>query len=194
MNPWFGKVLMLVSIVSTVIIRAPHGGRSRKVTVVESRKGPLDIALLALMSITGMILPLLAIFTPLLSFADYPLHPVAFAIGVVVLCLGIWLFYRSHTDLGTNWSISLEIRESHRLVTSGVYRHIRHPMYTAIFLQACAQALLLSNWLAGPSCLFAFLLMLTFRIGAEERMMLEKFGEAYSDYMNRTNRLIPHLW
>ncbi len=70
MNPWFGKVLILVSLVSTVIIRAPHGGRSRKVAVVESRKGPLDIALLALVSITGMILPLLAIFTPLLSFAD----------------------------------------------------------------------------------------------------------------------------
>ena len=194
MNPWFGKALFLVSIVSTIIIRAPHGGRSRKVAVVESRKGWLEIVLLGLMWIAAMILPLIAIFTPLLSFADYPLHPVAFAIGVVVLCPGIWLFYRSHADLGRNWSLSLEIREDHQLVMSGVYRLIRHPMYTAIFLQAIAQALLLSNWLAGPSCLFAFLLMLTFRIGGEEQMMLEKFGEAYSDYMNRNNRLIPHLW
>jgi len=67
-------------------------------------------------------------------------------------------------------------------------------MYTAIFLQAFAQALLLSNWLAGPSCLLAFLLMFVLRIGGEEQMMLEKFGEAYADYTNRTNRLIPHLW
>jgi protein-S-isoprenylcysteine O-methyltransferase Ste14 len=194
MNPWFGKTLMLIGIVSTIIIRAPHGGRSRKVTVVESRSGPLEIGLLALMWIAGMILPLVAIFTPLLSFADYPLHPAAFAIGVVVLCLGIWLFYRAHADLGKYWSVSLEIREDHQLVTSGVYRLIRHPMYTAIFSQALAQALLLSNWLAGPSCLLAFLLMFVLRIGREEQMMLNKFGEAYSDYMNRTNRLIPHVW
>ena len=40
MNPWFGKAMFLVGIASTVIIRAPHGGRSRKVAVVESRKGP----------------------------------------------------------------------------------------------------------------------------------------------------------
>src|SRR5271163_2012814 len=194
MNPWFGKVLILVSLVSTVIIRAPHGGRSRKVAIVESRKGRLEIALLALMWIAAMILPLLAIFTPLLSFANYPLHPIAFAIGAVVLCLGIWLFYRSHADLGKNWSISLEIREDHQLVTSGVYRLIRHPMYSAIFLQALAQSLLLSNWIAGPPCLLAFLLMLAFRIDREEQMMLKKFGDTYADYMNRTNRLIPHLW
>jgi protein-S-isoprenylcysteine O-methyltransferase Ste14 len=194
MNPWFGKAMFLVGIAATIIIRAPHGGRSRKVAVVESRKGPLDTALLALMWITGMILPLMAIFTPLLSFADYPLHPVAFASGTLVLCLGIWLFYRSHADLGKNWSISLEIRENHELVTSGVYRLIRHPMYTAIFLQAIAQALLLSNWLAGPSCLLAFLVMLAVRLSREEQMMLNKFGEAYGEYMKRTKRLIPHLW
>jgi protein-S-isoprenylcysteine O-methyltransferase Ste14 len=194
MNPWFGEALFLVGIASTIIIRAPHGGRSSKVAVVESRRGPLEIALLALMWITGVILPLVAIFTPFLSFADYPLHPGAFAMGTVVLCLGIWLFYRSHADLGRNWSISLEIREDHQLVRSGVYRHIRHPMYTAIFLTALAQALLLSNWLAGPSCFLAFLVMFALRIGREETMMLNKFGEAYGDYMNRTKRLIPHLW
>jgi protein-S-isoprenylcysteine O-methyltransferase Ste14 len=194
MNPWFGKAMFLVGIASTIIIRAPHGGRSRKVAVVESRKSALDIALLALMWIAGMILPLVAIFTPLLSFADYPLHPIAFAIGTVVLCLGMWLFYRSHADLGENWSVSLEIRENHQLVTSGVYRLMRHPMYTAIFLTALAQALLLSNWLAGPSCLLAFLVMLAVRLGREETMMLNKLGEAYGEYMKRTKRLIPHLW
>jgi protein-S-isoprenylcysteine O-methyltransferase Ste14 len=141
-----------------------------------------------------MILPLVAIFTSFLSFADYPLHPVAFTIGVVLLCPGLWLFYRSHADLGKNWSISLEIREDHRMVTSGVYRLIRHPMYTAIFLQAFAQLFLLSNWLAGPSCLLAFLLMFVLRVGREEQMMHKTFGPAYADYMNRTNRLIPYLW
>jgi protein-S-isoprenylcysteine O-methyltransferase Ste14 len=194
MNPWFGKALILVSIVSIIIIRAPHGRRNGKIAVVESCKGWLEIVLLALMWFAAMILPLAAILTPVLSFADYPLHPLAFSIGVVALSAGLWLFHRSHADLGKNWSITLEIREAHQLVTSGVYRLIRHPMYTAIFLQAIAQALLLSNWLAGPACLFAFLLMFAFRVGAEERMMRRKFGEAYVDYTGRTHRLIPRLW
>ena len=51
--------------------------------------------------------------------------------------------------LGRNWSITLEIRDSHRLVTDGLYRYVRHPMYTSFWLWAIAQALLIPNWIAG---------------------------------------------
>ena len=152
------------------------------------------MTLLALMWIAMMILPILSIVTPLLSFADYPLRVVPFLLGAVCLAFGLWLFYRAHADLGTNWSVSLELREDHRLVTDGVYQHIRHPMYTAILLTAVAQALLLPNWLAGPSCLIAFLLMLAFRLGPEERMMRDRFGDDYVAYARRTKRLVAGVW
>jgi protein-S-isoprenylcysteine O-methyltransferase Ste14 len=113
---------------------------------------------------------------------------------MVCLVPGLWLFYRAHADLGTNWSVSLELREKHKLVTQGVYRRIRHPMYTAILLQATAQALLLPNWVAGPACLLAFLLMLALRLGPEERMMLDAFAGDYATYIGRTKRLIPNVW
>ena len=67
-------------------------------------------------------------------------------------------------------------------------------MYAAIFVYAIAQALLLSNWLAGPGCLAAFVLMLVFRLRPEERMMLERFGRPYQDYVAKTKRLIPGIW
>jgi protein-S-isoprenylcysteine O-methyltransferase Ste14 len=194
MNPWLGKALVLVGIIGTAVIRAPHGRRSGKVTVVESRRNRAEVPLLALMWIAMMILPLVSIVTPVLSFADYPLHVVPWFLGTVCLVFGLWFFYRSHADLGTNWSISLELREGHKLVTNGVYEHIRHPMYTAIFLIAVAQALLLPNWLAGPSCLVAFLLMLSLRIGPEEQMMRDRFGNDYIAYVGRTKRLIPGVW
>jgi len=57
------------------------------------------------------------------------------------------------------------------------------PMYTAIFVYALAQALLLANWVAGPSCLAVFTLMFLSRLHAEERMMLEGFGQQYEDYV-----------
>ncbi|MDE3164211.1 MAG: isoprenylcysteine carboxylmethyltransferase family protein [Acidobacteriota bacterium] len=194
MNPWFGNAVFLTGILVLMIIRGPHGRRSGKVKIVESRKGRLELALLAMMWIATMILPLIAIATPLLSFAEYRLEPAAFSGGVLCLAAGLWLFYRSHADLGVNWSISLELREDHRVVTSGVYRRVRHPMYTAIFLQAIAQALLLSNWVAGPACLLAFLVMFSLRLRPEEDMMMERFGDDYGLYIRRTKRLIPGVW
>jgi len=97
-------------------------------------------------------------------------------------------------DLGTNWSISLALREHHTLVTSGVYRSIRHPMYTAIFLTSVGQLLVTSNWLAGPFQLCVFTLMFFLRLGPEERMMREKFGSQYEAYMRASKRLIPGIW
>jgi protein-S-isoprenylcysteine O-methyltransferase Ste14 len=77
------------------------------------------------------------------------------------------------------------------VVTSGVYRRIRHPMYTAIALYSIAQALLLPNWIAGPSSLLAFIVLFVLRVNVEEQMMLEHFGDEYAAYMNRTKRLFP---
>ena len=106
----------------------------------------------------------------------------------------MWLFHRSHADLGTNWSITLEVREGHRLVTGGVYRRIRHPMYTALFLYCLGLALAVPNWIAGPSYLVAFGLLFALRLGPEERMMRETFGREYDDYAARTQRLVPGVW
>ena len=194
MNPWFGKAAFIVSLISMMLIRAPHGKRSGQVKIAESRKGRLEIALLALMWITTLVLPLISIASPLLSFADYGLHVLPFLLGIVCAAVGLSLFYRSHADLGTNWSISLEIRQEHQLVTGGVYERIRHPMYLSIFLLALAQAFLLSNWFAGPLSLLAFLLMFPLRLRPEERMMLKTFGDEYGAYVKRTKRLIPNVW
>jgi protein-S-isoprenylcysteine O-methyltransferase Ste14 len=119
------------------------------------------------------------------------LLPAIAYLGVATLCGALWLFYRSHRDLGQNWSISLAIRDEHRLVTSGVYRFIRHPMYSSFFLLAFAQFLLLPNWFAGASGLVGIGVLYAFRIRQEERMMLDRFGAEYRDCMARTKRLIP---
>src|SRR6266568_943304 len=92
---------------------------------------------------------------------------------------GLWLFYRSHADLGTNWSITLEVREGHRLITQGVYRGVRHPMYSALALYSVGQALVIPNWVAGLSNLVAFAVLIALRVGAEERMMAHQFGNEY---------------
>src|SRR5215510_2884937 len=121
MNPWFAKALVIAASIVMVVIRAPHGQRSRSVQVKRSRKGAVEVALLTLAWISFFV-PLVWIATPILAFADYPLRPVPFAIGAILLAWGLYLFHRSHADLGTNWSITLEVREAHTLVTEGIYR------------------------------------------------------------------------
>ena len=108
--------------------------------------------------------------------------------------MGLWLFARSHADLGTNWSITLEVREKHQLVTQGIYRALRHPMYSALLLYSLGQALVVPNWIAGPSYAVAMALLFAFRLGPEERMMLEEFGKEYEAYIGRTKRLVPGVW
>ena len=145
-------------------------------------------------SLTGIgILPVAYVATDFGGFADYPFSPVQGWIGAVLFACALYLFYRTHRDLGRNWSVTLRMREEHRLITRGVYAYVRHPMYTAFFLWALAQAFLLPNWIAGPAGLVGFGTLYLFRVGREEKMMLETFGEEYRDYSARTKRLLPWI-
>ena len=158
-----------------------------------SRKDGLEHALLTGMFVTVMVLPMVYLFTPLLGFADYRLPALLPWIGATAMIASLWLFWRSHVDLGQNWSVSLELREQHELVTQGIYRRIRHPMYASIWLWALAQGLMLPNWLAGWGAVPAFLAMYVSRLPREEGMMEEKFGEAYREYAKRTGRVLPKM-
>jgi protein-S-isoprenylcysteine O-methyltransferase Ste14 len=193
MNPWFAKAVVLMSSIAMVLIRAPHGNRSRAVTVAESRKGLLEVALLTVAWI-GFLTPMLWIATPWLGFADFRLSAVPLLLGSVVLALSLWLFHRSHVDLGTNWSITLEIRESHRLITEGVYQHVRHPMYLALLLYGIGQAVVIPNWVAGPIYAVAMVLVFALRLKPEEELMRDRFKGEYEEYVLKTKRLIPGLW
>ena len=180
MNLWVAKVIILLASIVMVAIRAPHGQRSHGIPVVRSRKGKLEIVLLTIAWL-AFFLPLIWIATPVLASADYTLRPVPLLTGTLCLALGLWLFQLSHADLGANWSITLQVREKHTLVKQGVYRLVRHPMYTALLIYSVGQALVLPNYVAGPSYGAAMALLVALRIGPEERMMLEEFGKDYQE-------------
>ena len=193
MNVWFGKIAILVSILGFIFIRWPHGNRMGSVPIAEDRKGRLEVGLLIVAMLGTTLVPVLWMTTKLFQFADYHLYPIPYVLGIGLMLIGLWLFHRSHTDLGTNWSVTLQMRENHGLITLGVYSMIRHPMYSSMFLLGIAQLLFLPNWIAGPAYLLSFGVLYIFRVRAEERMMLDQFGTEYEQYMQRTGRLIPRL-
>jgi protein-S-isoprenylcysteine O-methyltransferase Ste14 len=187
------SVLFLVGFLAYVIIRGVFEQRNKNNEQLLSRAGGRDRFLILIMAVGGLLLPILYLFTPWLRFADYRLPTFLPWIGAVVMVGALFLFWRSHSDLGENWSRTLEIRKGHQLVTHGIYRRIRHPMYAAIWLFSLAQGLLLQNWLAGWSAFAAFAVMYFLRISEEERMMDDFFGEKYSDYKRQTGRLFPRI-
>lgn len=193
MNPWFAKAAVLLASIVLIAIRAPYGHRSAKVKVVESHKGRLEVGLLTLAWISFFV-PLLWVATTWFAAADFALHPVPLGAGIACYALGLWLFLRSHQDLGDAWSITLELREGQHVVSRGVYARIRHPMYSALLLYSLGQALVVPNWLVGPSYLVAMGLLVALRLGPEERMMRARFGADYDAYAVRTQRLIPGVW
>jgi protein-S-isoprenylcysteine O-methyltransferase Ste14 len=193
MNPWFPKAVILIAMIAIIVIRAPHGRRSRTVKVVKSGKGRLEVFLLMLAWIAFLV-PILWISTSWFAFADYPLSLLRLLAGSFLLAVSLWLFYRSHADLGANWSVTLELREGHRLVTEGVYGHVRHPMYLAFLLYGLGQAIVVPNWVAGPSYAVAMVLLIPLRLGPEEALMREHFRREYDAYESRTKRLIPGVW
>jgi protein-S-isoprenylcysteine O-methyltransferase Ste14 len=194
MNPWLPKATYLLSLAAMAVIRAPHIKRSMQRKVVSSRNDALDKALVAGVGVGLLLGPLLWVATPALAFADYGLRLEAFTAGVASLVLGLWLLHRSHVDLGTNWSNTLELREDQKLVTGGVYRSVRHPMYVALLLHALGMALVIPNGIAGPLFLVAFTLLFAGRVRSEEKMMLDQFGPDYAAYLQRTKRLIPGVY
>lgn len=137
-------------------------------------------------------IPASYLLTPWLDFADYYLPVWIYWVGTVLFAAAFCLLWRGHADLGHNFSPSLKLREGHTLVTRGVYRFIRHPIYSAHLLWGAAQLLLLHNLIAGPAMLIAVVPFYVYRIPREEKMMLEYFGEEYRDYMERTGQVVPY--
>jgi protein-S-isoprenylcysteine O-methyltransferase Ste14 len=113
---------------------------------------------------------------------------IGFSIGLLSIVFLSW----TELELGRQFSPQLQLREKHKLITSGPYSRIRHPLYTAIDGFGLSLALVSGNWLFVAFFLVC-LIGLWYRVPKEERMMLDQFGEEYQVYMQRTGSFFPKM-
>jgi protein-S-isoprenylcysteine O-methyltransferase Ste14 len=194
MTPLIAKVIWCLGVAGWFIIRYPHERRARRTPRLRRSDRGRELVLMAISAAGLGILPAVYVFINAPAFADYAFRPWQAWLGAAVFAAALWLFYRTHKDLGRNWSVTLEVRERHTLVTDGVYSRVRHPMYSAFWLWALAQALLLPNWIAGPAGFVGFGTLFFLRVGREEALMIETFGDEYRRYMARTARVLPGIY
>jgi protein-S-isoprenylcysteine O-methyltransferase Ste14 len=189
-----GKIVWCVCLVLWAFIRWIPNRRSRRVKIDKTSRTPVERFSMAASSLGLGIIPAIWVFSGFPEKFDHATHPVIVILGVLIFAGSLRLFRITHKALGAMWSHSLDLRKDHRLVTSGIYENVRHPMYSAFWLWAVAQPFLLSNWIAGFAGIAGFGTLFFLRIGQEERMMEERFGEEYRQYCSRTRRIIPGIY
>ena len=145
------------------------------------------------------ILPLLALFTTWLEYLDYYLVPMEYFFhsqmaGFGLLVLGDIVLHISHAQLGSYWTPTLQIRDEHKLIDTGIYAWVRHPMYLAVLLYGLALLLIAHNYIISISYNFFSLYFAIIRVPKEEKMMIQEFGQQYETYMKYTGGLFPKLF
>lgn len=120
-----------------------------------------------------------------------PFSAAWFAAGWVMALASFALRRRAIRELGKMWSLHVEIREQHQLVTSGPYRWVRHPAYTSMILELSALGLLLHSAYTSALVAILFIPTLFARIRIEEAA-LSKQVRGYSEYQRTTPALLPY--
>ena len=172
----------------------PSVRRSRKERIETIKQEGMYAFVLFFIAIYGnLIVAALYMFNPpwvQWSYLYLPLElrVVGLILGVVSLPYVYWV----GRTLAHYYSYTVEMQEDHKLITTGPYHRIRHPLYAATVLFLAAQVLVSDNWLFLV-ILLTMIPGIYIRMNKEEQMLIEEFGDEYRAYVKRTGRLFPRL-
>lgn len=167
--------------------------RTRENTLKE-REGTLALRLANLLSLPALLATVLYIISPRwMAWSSLPSPTWLRWVGVGSAGLGFVVLQWAHHALGKNWSDTPRLMQAQTLVTSGPYRWVRHPIYTAFLLIMSAPLFLSANGLIGGLWIGMTTLEVISRMRFEEALLTEHFGNQYRAYLERTGRLLPRL-
>ena len=190
------RIIMILGFIAMFAIRIYFQSRvlheEREIKIQENKLSLAAGSIAALTTLTFgaeyIFFPGTFSFTYLLDYPDWLRW-----LGAISLAGGITLLGLAHYHLDRSFYSFVVSKEEHQLVTSGPYRWIRHPIYTAYLLNYVAGGLLASNLVLTFVPVIFFGLMIINRIPREEAVMREEFGQDYLDLEARTGRLLPRL-
>jgi protein-S-isoprenylcysteine O-methyltransferase Ste14 len=119
---------------------------------------------------------------------------IVFWIGILIICLGLFLRYWSIHILGKYFSTTVELEESQKIIQKGPYKWIRHPSYSGIILFCIGYGLAVQNWLSLIIAISLPTIALLYRIKIEEETLVKGIGTEYEVYQKKTKKLIPGIW
>jgi protein-S-isoprenylcysteine O-methyltransferase Ste14 len=117
-----------------------------------------------------------------------------FIIGMVVFVIGLIIRIQSILTLRQYFTYSVARVETQTIITSGLYKFIRHPGYLGQLIIFLGISISMSNWLSIILMMLPVTLGYLYRIKVEEEFMLAQFGENYREYQQRTKKIIPAIY
>lgn len=195
----YEKLFRLLFIISTIFMFAIRIYYQRKIkpeqSLTQVRGSRLRLIPGAIAALVTIVFGLEYIFAPgTFEFAYLIDYPTGLRwVGALMLAIGISLLWAAHYSLGKSFHSLVVLKEDQVLIETGPYKWIRHPIYTAYFLNYIGGGLLAGNWVLTFIPTFFFGLMIYLRLGEEEAVMIEKFGDDYRHYMERTGRFLPKI-
>lgn len=132
------------------------------------------------------------LFSPFIE-GQFVLNIVLAVLAVLIAAGSVWLAISAVRELGKQWSLEARLIEDHRLVTTGVYQIVRHPIYTAMLGMLAATALVFSHWLVFLISSVIFLIGTKIRTISEEKLLREAFPKEYEEYAAKVASLIPFV-
>jgi protein-S-isoprenylcysteine O-methyltransferase Ste14 len=140
----------------------------------------------------GMLIILPDVSSAAWSFNGQAIGALQYA-GFAVLLAGLGFSVWARLHLGTNWSVSVTLKEGHELVRSGPYGLVRHPIYTGCLLALVGAAMIGAEWrgLVGLLLIFG---SLAYKVRVEESWLSGHFGGAYTQYRRDVAALIPGVF
>lgn len=131
-------------------------------------------------------------FTPFID-GQFILNIFLQIVAVVMAAFSVWLALSAVNELGKQWSLQARLVEGHKLVTSGVYQIVRHPIYTAMLGMLIATGITFSTWIATFAGIVVFIIGTKIRTTSEEKLLSDAFGEEFVSWKNRVPGLVPIL-
>jgi len=135
----------------------------------------------------------------IITFRDFvQIQETNYRLGFVTVGLGLFitglaLRITAKRTLGKYYTYVLRTGRRTKLIKYGIYEHVRHPIYLAVLVYTPAIPLLFSS-LCGFLIMLGLIPCVLYRIEIEERMLFEEFGDEYRDYVQNSERLIPHIY
>ncbi|HZP97210.1 MAG TPA: isoprenylcysteine carboxylmethyltransferase family protein [Candidatus Limnocylindria bacterium] len=186
-----GVALVVLAALVYGVIRAhvgPPGRTTRAASLV--LRGRVQVVISLLLLAVSVVL-----WRPLPVEPSDPLRPWIDATGALLALMGLALVLWGRLTLGHLYDVSsvggVRLRPSHRLVTEGPFRYVRHPMYVGVELAAIGGLLLYRTWtLAFLTVAF---LGLVFRAAREDEALQLEFGEEWTAYRLHVPAWLPHF-
>lgn len=112
------------------------------------------------------------------------------SIGLSLCVLGAAIACSARYTLGKNWSGAVQLKENHELIERGLYRYVRHPIYTGLLLLFLGNAIMVGDWRGLLAVAIVFVSFWR-KLRLEELWLTQHFGARYTEYASRTKALLP---